>query len=79
MMCSRQRKAGSSGGQTIGNRMTMGRICAFGVYVIGAECRDASVSKGPAWCRLAVDCVVSIEFRRSDEDRDCQRGVLNGR
>lgn len=59
----------------IGNRMTMGRICAFGVYVIGADCRDASVFKGPTRCRLVVDRVVSIELRRSDEDRDGQRGV----
>jgi hypothetical protein len=48
----------------------MGRICAFGVYVIGADCRDASVFKGPAQCCLVVDCVVPIDIRRSEEDRD---------
>jgi hypothetical protein len=53
----------------------MGRICAFDVYVIGAGCRDASVFKGPTRCCLVVDCVVPIEVRRSDEDRDGQRGV----
>lgn len=55
----------------------MGRICAFGVYVIGADCRNASVIKGPTRCCLAVGCVVSIEIRRSDEDQDCLRGVLS--
>jgi hypothetical protein len=55
----------------------MGRICAFGVYVIGADCRDASVFKGPNRCCLTVDCVGSIEIRRSDEDQACLRGVLS--
>ena len=54
----------------------MGRICAFGVYVIGVDCRDARVFKSPTRCCLEVDRVVSIEIRRSDEDQDCQRGVL---
>ena len=53
----------------IGTRMTMARICAFGVYVIGADGRNASVFKGPTQCCLTVECVVSIEIRRSDEDR----------
>jgi len=54
----------------------MGRICAFGVYVIGADCRNACVFKGPTQCCLTVDCVVSIEIRRSDEDQDCLRSML---
>jgi hypothetical protein len=53
----------------------MGRICAFGVYVIGADCRNASVLKGPTRCCLTVGRVVPIEIRRSDEDQDCLRGV----
>jgi hypothetical protein len=55
----------------------MGRICAFGVYVTGVDSRIASVSEGPTRCYLKVECVVSVEFRRSDEDQDCQRGVVS--
>jgi len=55
----------------------MGRICAFGVYVIGVNSRAASVSKGPTQYCLEVGCVVSIDVRRSDEYRDYQRSVLS--
>lgn len=55
----------------------MGRIGALGVYVIGADCRISSVFKGPTQCCSTVGRVVSIEIRRSDEDRDCLRGVLS--
>ena len=61
----------------IGTRMTMGRICAFGVYVIEVDRRNASVFKCPTRCCLTVDCVVSIQIRRSDEVQDCQCGVLS--
>jgi hypothetical protein len=54
----------------------MGRICALGVCVIGVDFRTASVFKGPTWYCLKVDCVMSIEIRRSNEDRDCQREML---
>ena len=66
---------GSSEGQTIGNRMTMGKICAFGVCVIGVDHQESSVFDKPGSMLIVEDRLQMIEVRESTEACVKQRAV----
>lgn len=54
----------------------MGRICAFGVYVIGVDHQESSVFGEPGSMSIMDDCVQMIEVRGSTEARVKKRVVI---